>query len=106
MVKVLLIILGVIQIVLWLGFLVSQYYALKNCRYKTAAICCTAVCISIISCVAMLWYGDFITIAQTGVISPESEKPTIGCLLCSAHSGYTVWCFAGGIFMFANPLVL
>ena len=74
MVKVLLIILGVIQIILWLGFLVPQYYALKNRRYKTAAICCTAVCISIISCVAMLWYGDFITIAQTEVISPESEN--------------------------------
>lgn len=74
MVKFCIIILGVMQLVLWLGFLVPQYYALKNRRYKTVAICCTALCVSMISCAAMCWYGDFITIAQTGEISPEAEN--------------------------------
>ena len=74
MVKFCIIILGVMQLVLWLGFLVPQYYALKNRRYKTVAICCTALCVSMISCAIMVWYGDFIAIAQTGEVTPDAAN--------------------------------
>lgn len=58
--KIFMIIMGLTLLVIWLGFLVPQYAAWKNKRYKAIKICLCAFIVSLAAFVALIIYGDFV----------------------------------------------
>ena len=77
-----------IIVTIWLGFLIPQYAAWKNRRYKTVAICLTAFFVSVLAFAAMVIYGDFVTALLYGLENSRAKEANeaILCLL-----GF-IWC--------------
>lgn len=55
------IVIGLMLLFIWLGFLIPQYFAWKNKRYKAIWVCLSVFAVSVAACVALVVYGDFIT---------------------------------------------
>lgn len=74
---------GLILLMIWLGFLIPQYYAWKNKRYKTIIICLSSFVVSVIAFFAMVIYGGFIDLLLNGSSSAHTTEANefVLCLL-------------------------
>ena len=81
--KIFIITIAVLLVTIWLGFLIPQYAAWKNKRYKTVAICLGAFAVSVSAFVGMVIYGDFIAIALHGrqISSTAQTNEAVLCVL-------------------------
>lgn len=83
--------LATIIVVIWLGFLIPQYAAWKNRRYKTVAICLTSFLVSVLAFVALLIYGDFINALLYGAENSRTSEANeavlslLGFIWCAGH---------------------
>ena len=91
------IILGLMQIFVWLGCLVAQYFAFKNRRYRTVIICVSLLILSVLSCALTLIYGGFIDSIRggTAVIKVEEENEFLTCItgFIWVVSSWFCWCY-------------
>ena len=70
----LLIVGSILLLVIWLSFLLPQYAAWKNRRYKAMAISLSAFALGFATFWAMFIYGDFITLLGNEVIDTEAMQ--------------------------------
>ena len=75
-------------LIVWLGFLIPQYAALKNHCYKAVAICLGAFLVSTAAFAAMVVYGDFVNALLYGAENSRTKEANeaVLCLL-----GF-IWC--------------
>ena len=72
--KILMLIAAVLLVVLWSGFLLPQYVAYKNKRYRAIIVSLLVFAVSVAAFIGMIWYGDLLNAMFYGKENSRTDE--------------------------------